>query len=294
MLLSAINVFAETADLTGITTAISSSAIGQPENDIDTIIKENATEERVQEWYNMFKVDMPLTYDTSIYLLEYHVSTEYWSEVSEMSYEGMIEPIKSYPTIYIPLFGEIADTNGILFNRVIGYIKLSYDARDEGYKLRMTMYNLSSDSYKDRETFGFYENIVNYLNRDKVIAQQIFMIKYPSSLTDGQDIIAVIKTSDSTIILDVGDSLRTITLMSEIQTPHPYSITEYSSLRKEVEKEIYRTADGWENNPAGGNVVQNQNDEITNEYLLLICLATLSFAVVITIVITKLYKRSAK
>ncbi len=299
MLLSVINVFAETTDLTGIITSISSPAIGQPEIDINKIIKEKVTEEIVQERYNMFKEDVPekFTYDTAIYLLQYNVSTAYWSEVSEMSYEGMTEPIYKnypYPTIYLPLFGEIADTNGTLFNRVIGYIRLSYDWISKDYRFGMVIYNLISDYYKDMKKTGFYEEIADYLNRNKVIAQQVFMIRYPSSLTDGHETIAVIKTSDSTVILDIGNSLNTVTDEGNSNRALAYSITEYSSLRKEVEKEVYRTADGWENNPAGGNVVQNQNDKITDIYWLLICLAILSFGVVITIVINKLYKRFAK
>lgn len=292
-----INVFAETTNATGLTTAISSSTIGQSKIDINKIIIEKATEEIVQERYNMFTVDKPqkFTFDTAIYLLEYNVSTEYWTKMSEMSYEGMTASIdNSYPTIYIPLFGDIADTNGTLFNRVIGHIKLSYDWGSKDYKLGMTIYNLISEDYKDMKNLWFYEEIADYLNRNKVIAQQVFMIRYPSSLSDGHEKIAVIKTSDRTFILDISNSLNTVTAEKNSNRALPYSITEYSGLRKEVEKEVYRTADGWENNPAGGNAVQNQNDKITNGYWLLICLAILSFGVVITIVINKLYKRIAK
>jgi len=292
-----INVFAETTNATGITTEISSSTIGQSKIDIKDIIIEKATEEIVQERYNMFTVDKPqkFTFDTAIYLLEYNVSTEYWTKVSEMSYDGMTTSIDySYPTIYIPLFGEIADTNGTLFNRVIGHIKLSYDWGSKDYKLGMTIYNLVSEDYKDMKKLWFYEEIADYLNRNKVIAQQVFMIRYPSSLSDGHEKIAVIKTSDRTVILDVSNSLNTATAGKNSNRALSYSIAEYSGLRKEVEKEVYRTAEGWENNPAGGKVVKNQNDKITDRYWILYCLVILSFGVVITIVINKLYKRFAK
>lgn len=231
------------------------------------------SEEVIKERYNILQVaggPENYTVDLSMYLVEYAVSPEYWNNVSELNYKGVTSAIDSrYPTIYVPMFGEIADSSEKVLRRVIGHIKLSYDWILQDYKLGMVLYNLSSESYRDMKEIWFHEEIMDYLTRNKVIPQQIFMIRYPSSLWDMHEKIAVIQTATDTVILDLSNSLQLSE--SEIKTDRApaYSISEYSVLRKEVEKEAYKEAVGWEENPAGGNlgIGPNNEKEYSSSYL---------------------------
>ena len=272
-----INVFAEASPIDETSRAIPSTAIGTPKLDIQSILEEKVTKEIVDERYGMFSVERPqeYTYDTSIYLLEYNVSTEYWDTVSEMTYKGITDALYSdYPTIYVPIFGEIADTKGNLLERVIGHIKLSYDWTADDYKFGMTLYNLTSEDFKDKKNVWFYEKIVDYLNDRKEIAQQVLLIQCPTAESHGSEQIALIQTENNTAILDISNTLRVETDETQTNQSFAYSISEYITLRKNVES--------------------NQNAKPTYDFKLLYWLLILPIGVAAFLIVKKFYKRSAK
>ncbi len=220
-----------------------SRTVKEPKVDIESLINERLTKEIVDERYNMGSLEKPekYMYDTSVYLLEYNVGTDYWNSVTENNYKGLTEAIDySYPTVYIPVFGDIADTNGEFHNRVIGYFKLDYDAFERDYRLSSAFYNLPSNDYKDRKIVGFFEKIQDYLDQNNITSEQVFLIRYPSSLSDDMEKIAVIKTADDTLILDVSGSVNTNADKTAFSEAHSYSISEYRTLRLEAEKELYK------------------------------------------------------
>ena len=272
-----ITVFAETAPMDETPRVISSTAIGTPKFDIQSILEEKVTKECVDESYGASSLERPqeYTYDTSIYLLEYNVSTEYWDTVSEMTYKGMTDALDSgHPTIYVPIFGEIADTKGNMLNRVIGHIKLSYDWTADDYKFRMTLYNLTSEDFKDKKNVWFYETIVDYLNDRKEIAQQVLLIQCPTAESHGSEQIALIQTENNTAILDISNTLRVETDETQTNQSFAYSISEYITLRKNVES--------------------NQNAKPTYDFKLLYWLLILPIGVAAFLIVKKFYKRSAK
>ena len=272
-----ITVFAETAPMDETPRVISSTAIGTPKFDIQSILEEKVTKECVDESYGASSLERPqeYTYDTSIYLLEYNVSTEYWDTVSEMTYKGMTDALDSgHPTIYVPIFGEIADTKGNMLNRVIGHIKLSYDWTADDYKFRMTLYNLTSEDFKDKKNVWFYETIVDYLNDRKEIAQQVLLIQCPTAGSHGSEQIALIQTENNTAILDISNTLRVETDETQTNQSFAYSISEYITLRKNVES--------------------NQNAKPTYDFKLLYWLLILPIGVAVFLIVKKFYKRSAK
>lgn len=249
--------FAESSD------KLLSKPIAAPIIDIETVLNNKVTEQIVEERYEMFPGDKPknYTFDTSVYLLEYDVSTNYWDSVTSLDYKGLTEKIDyKYPTIYIPLFGDIEDSKGNISNRTIGYIKLSYDLIKKDYRFNMVLYNLGSDNYKNRRTVGFYETITDYLSQSKTATQQVFLIRYPSSLTDEHEMVAVIQSKTDVIILDITNSCQVQTEKTSGQ-PTVYSVSEYRTLRMEAEKTVYQTAKEWETNPAGGVANTEQNDK---------------------------------
>lgn len=275
-----------------------SKPIAEPAIDIDAVIQKEMTDAIIKEWYSMFPDMKPEEYtvDTSFYLLEYYVSTDYWDEVTSFDYEGMTAHIDpAYPTIYIPIFGDIADTNGKIHNRAIGYFKLSYEPWiEKDYRLSSAMYNLASDDYKDGNVVGSYEKITDYLVKSKVDTRQVFLIRYPNSLSEEMEQIAVIQTENDTVILDVSNSLHIGTdIMMEATA---YSIAEYREQRMELEKELYQTIGRWEDNPAGGNVLGRQDDDrnLWVEYLPFILGAVAILGGIVILVRMKYRKRSSK
>lgn len=246
--------FAEASDATDFDGIFVSEPIGKPEIDIELLIKNRVTKELVDEIYYTKTTGRlkEYTLDHSIYLLEYPVSTDYWNNVSSMDYKGLTDAIyDSYPNIYIPLFGDVSDSKGKMHNRVIGHVKLTYDWSDKDYRFSMGVYDVSNNDYKDKKTLWISEKISEYLKQNETVAEQVFLIKYPSSVAEHlEKEVAVIKTKDDTIILDITNSLRN----NETGQAIAYNISEYRALRMEIEKEIYQVAvGGWENNPADHN-----------------------------------------
>lgn len=271
-----------------------SKPIAEPAINIEAMISEKVTEARVSEYYG-FTTDTPehYTYDTSVYLLEYSVSTDYWSNVQSLDYRGLTEAIYSaYPTVYIPLFGDIEDSNDVVSQRVIGYIKLRNDGGTNDYVFSMGIYNLPSEDYINKKTRVIYESIADYINQNKVDVQQVFLIRYPNSLSDSLEKIAVIQTDNDTIILDVSNSLHLENDNTTDSLYTAYSIAEYRERRMELEKDLYGPSNGWANNPAGGNVSQNNSKPRILTFLpYIIVILIIILTVVVVFAIRKLRKQ---
>ena len=254
--------------------AFPSNVIDESKVDIPSLISEKVTKEQVDKLYDFYfsKLGLPEIYylDPDIYVLEYYASRSYWSGISEMNYKGLTEnwsTVSAYPTIYIPLIGVISDTQGEPHNRVIGYVKLSYDWINEEYSCSPVLYTYSADNYKDGQSRPF-EALLNYLTQSKTVAEQVFLLRHQNSLSDFTETIAVIKTEDDTVILDISDSLH---LTSSVDDPAvAYTIEEYRMRRLEVEKELYKTVDRWEDVQYGGSGAssnQNQSKNSTEKWV---------------------------
>ena len=253
-----------------------SHPIAEPAISIDEVISNKITDQLISERYEMFTIEKPQNYtiDASIRLFEYNVSTDYWDNLSSLDYKGIIEKIDySYPTIYIPVYGDVADSKGVLSKRVIGHLKLSYDLTKKDYRFNISLYNLADDYFKDKKTMWFFEIIEDYAKESKLPITQVFMIRYPSSLSDQHEKIAVIQADTNVSILDIGNTCHVD--MDEKTNSHSmvYSVEEYRELRQKVEKTIYQTADNWEKNPLGGNVEHVDSIEDSPQHGLLIALA---------------------
>ena len=151
---------------------------------------------------------------------------------------------------------------------------MSYDWTADDYKFRMTLYNLTSEDFKDKKNVWFYEKIVDYLNDRKEIAQQVLLIQCPTAGSHGSEQIALIQTENNTAILDISNTLRVETDETQTNQSFVYSISEYITLRKNVES--------------------NQNAKPTYDFKLLYWLLILPIGVAVFLIVKKFYKRSAK
>lgn len=237
--------------------------IAEPKLDMEAVLNEHITEARVRERYNMSSFVMPkeFTYDKSVYLVEYYVSTDFWESVKTLDYKGLTEAIfTDYPTVYVPLFADVADADGKLCNRQVGFIRLRHDARDDNYMVSSSMFNTTKETFKQKKNDSFYEKIAFYLIENNIKAEQVFLLRYPTSFVPGQETVAVIKTESDAFILDISNSLHLETDTKSSDAIPKYSISEYKPLRLEVEKELYQTVEGWENVNFGGIVYVEQNN----------------------------------
>lgn len=277
---------------------IESHSIGEPMIDVEDIIDRLVTDELVSERYNMFHVEKPehYTFDRSIFILEYYLGMDYWGRVKSFDYKGMTSCIDyRYPTIYIPLFGDIADSQGNLSNRSFGHIKLSYNVVKDEYRFDMVLYNLSQ-AFRDKERMRFYEELTEYLNKTDTNADQVCLLRYVSSLSLNHEVVALIQSEQNTVILDISNSCRIQTDKDTQLSPVAYSIEEYRTLRMKVEKDIYDTAAGWENNPAGGNaaIPENTRDAHNPAVWWISIAGTIGVMIICVVVVKKQRVRKAK
>ena len=219
-----------------------SEPIAELEFDIEELINEQLTESKIESYAkNVKRMDETVvcTYDKSKYLLEYTVSKEFWNNVTSFDYQCLTENAGSdYPTIYVPFFGDIADSEGNISNREIGYVKLSYNWIEKKYRSNSVILNLPSQAFKDKIQVGFYEKITDYIEQNNINATQAFLIRYPYSHSGSHEMIAVIQTEEDTIILDMYD---TCCLTMDMDDPTiAYSVEEYRALRLEAEKTLYK------------------------------------------------------
>lgn len=253
----------ETSETSNSLPRLPSKFIAEPKIDIEAVIKDKVTEERVNERYDVSFLDMPekFTYDTSTYLVEYSVDTDYWDNVKTLDYKGLTEAIyPSYPTIYIPIWADVSDPNGSISARVVAYIQLYHDVLD-GYRFSLQVHNIATPEYFDKSVVDYYEDLLFYLEESNTDAKQVFLINYPSSLTYRKEKIAIIQTESDSVVLDLFNTLKIDNGNKESDRSLVYSIAEYKPLRQELEKELYQTVSSWEEVRFGGDVNDQPNDE---------------------------------
>jgi hypothetical protein len=129
--------------------------------------------------------------------------------------------------------------------------------KDE-YRFDMVLYNLSQ-AFRDKERMRFYEELTEYLNKTDTNADQVCLLRYVSSLSLNHEVVALIQSEQNTVILDISNSCRIQTDKDTQLSPVAYSIEEYRTRRLEVEKELYKTVDSWENVPSGGSGASSSN-----------------------------------
>jgi hypothetical protein len=215
-----------------------SSAFDPSEEWIEALIQREAPEEKVKRRYSMFSIDKPkeFTYDPSVYILEYNVSANYWKEIESFDYQGLTRGLSgAIPSVYIPLFAEITNLNGKSSERVIGYVKLYYDGFSQGYEFLISLCNTSDDDFKNKITCSFIEEVFDYSEQSRITQQEVFLLRHSTSLTDGQETVAVLHSEAETIIFDMSNSAH-IDVEGDQYLPKAYSIEEFRALRLDAEK----------------------------------------------------------
>mgnify|MGYP004613048903 FL=1 len=255
--------------------------IGEPKINIEKIFEEKLIKERIEKDVNILcrKDNLTnFTYEPSMYLLEYGVSIDFWNN-NISNYYDMIQNIDyNYPTIFVPILSVMTDSHGNASNREIGYIKLYYDCFENDYRHIVGIYNITSDDFTETRPSGFFESVTDYLVENRINAQQVFLIEYPSSLTDGQEVVAVIHSNSDTIMLDISNTCRNNKDWQD--NPRAYSIKDYRTLRVKAEKDIYKHAGGFVDN------VNKNNDNNNSNYKLVKNIILISVAVIAVIAIS--------
>ncbi len=217
-------------------------------SDIDKLISELVSYEKLNELYFVGREadgrPESYTFDPSVYILKYNVSSDYWDNVSSCGYDGLTSELDSEkPTVLIPLYGETENVDGATVERVVGYAKLIYGKR--GYSLAFEGASLDSgeENYSGLRYSNFYEVITEYVAENGIEIKQIILLCHSSSRYFGHDTVAVIKTETEEFILDFSNSSGK-NLSEEngynygiLGKPTAYSIEDFRALRIAHEKE---------------------------------------------------------
>jgi hypothetical protein len=217
--------------------------------DVDKLVSELVSYEKIDELYSvgMDANNRPesYTFDLSVYILKYNVSSDYWDNVSSCGYDGLTSELDSEkPTVLIPLFGEIENADGAMVERVVGYAKLVYGKSE--YSLSFDGASLKSNegNYSGLRYSNFYEVIAEYVAENGIEVKQIILLCHSTSRYFGHDTVAVVKTETEEFILDFSNSSGK-NLSEEngynygiLGKPTAYSIEDFRALRIAHEKEI--------------------------------------------------------
>lgn len=264
---------------------------------VPEIIKETLTDEMIEE--DLSRIDRRYNQekcfvDKDRFILEYNVPTTYWEKVESANYIGLTEQLNDFPSIYVPVLANII-IDGDQITRVIGHYKLYYDFALQQYNTMLSLMNSTSQSFISGENIHFYEIIGDYIEKNSRKANQAIIIRYPDSLNDYMEKIAIVFNDDKEpIILDFCNSLH---LDNYQQKNSYYSINEYKELRMQVEKEIYNNYTSVDNMMSGGRAGTNNNSKtlsnITTIKKIIIVVTVFLFTIfAILILIKSLYRRN--
>ena len=239
---------------------IQSYPVGKTINVLE-IIKETLTDEmleedlaRIDRRYNQEKCFV----DKDRFILEYNVPTTYWENVKSANYKCLTEQLNEYPSIYVPVLANIV-IDDEQSTRVVGHYKLYYDFALQHYATMLSLMNSTSQSFISGDNIHFYEIIGDYIDKNTREANQAIIIRYPDSLNDYMEKIAIVFNDDNDpVILDFSNSLH---LDAYQQKNSYYSVNEYKELRMKVEKEIYNSYTSVDNMMSGGRAGSNNNSK---------------------------------
>ena len=227
-------------------TQIVSKPLSEPAVNIDELLNSERTKAIINDRFtsSFFEYPDDYTYDTSVYLLQYNVSQDYWDNVTSFDYEGLTAGLEQpYPTIHLPVFGSIANSNGLVHKRVIGHLTFSYNPLKKEYTINASYCNPKDPEYTDNNIYHFYEEIRQCVNLSQTPIQQVFLIRYPGSSSPTHETIAVLQTGKDAIILDIGNTCHAGENGQSPTFSLAYSIEDYYSLRKPIEEELYHKND---------------------------------------------------
>ncbi len=234
------------------------------------IIKETLTDEMLEE--DLARIDRRYNQeecfvDKDRFILEYNVSTTYWQDVKSANYNCLTEQLNEYPSIYVPVLANIVIEDEEI-TRVVGHYKIYYDLVLKHYTTMVSFMNSTSQAFISGENTHFYEIIGDYIENNSPEAKQAIIIRYPNSLNDYMEKIAVILNDDNDpVIIDFSNSLH---LESFQQKNCYYSVDEYKELRMNVEKETYNSYTSLDNMMSGGRTGTSNSKTKNNLTIIII------------------------
>ena len=258
------------------------------------IIKDTLTDEmleedfaRIDKRYNQEKCFV----EKDRFILEYNVPTTYWQNVKSANYKCLTEQLNEYPSIYVPVLANIV-TDSEQITRVVGHYKIYYDSTLKHYTTMVSFMNSTSPSFISGENIHFYEIIGNYIDNNTREANQTIIIRYPDSLNDYMEKIAIVFNNDNDpIILDFSNSLH---LEAYQHNNCSYSVDEYKEIRMQVEKKIYNNYSSVDNMMSGGRVDTHNSGNNLNKTSTIKMIIIYSAAFLLTISAILIISRSLR
>lgn len=207
---------------------------------IEKIIEDNATyfQTSVKNLLTHNPQVCPDSYrlDTTLYYLEYHPNDSFLADLSSPSFNGPTDGMfGEHPNIYIPIFGT---TNGK--ERIVGHVKLYYDAIDKTYIYQTSMMNTRSEAFLSGENIHFLEQLDVFQNYDsvsKTLGKTVtggILVRMPYTSSDRGEKVFLVKAGNQWLVHDYTNSAH----LEEGSERAVLTPSEYSELRSAYENSL--------------------------------------------------------
>ena len=227
--------------------------------------------------------------DPSVYIIEYSVRMP--EKVNSLKDGSDIENLafSEHPTVYIPIFGNVADSE-----RVIGHVKIFYNYTDEKYVARSALLNASDDNFVSGKRQHFIEQIGNIEKIQEICSEygirsvtNAILIRNSYAINDFSEKALIINSDGTYYAYDFTDSLHT-----ENNNENMYLLSEYVELRSAYEEKSKQTVN-MEDVSYGALV--NTSDENTSyaKSMIIVGISLLVLCVLICITIYKIKLKKA-
>jgi len=177
--------------------------------------------------------------DTSIYAVEYQVSSSFLSRLSTVSINGLSEDMFSTtPNIYIPIWGTIDGTE-----YMVGHVSIRYNVSLEKYIAYPTILNCRTEGFLNGEYVHFLQEI-DYLNNFNTICkiansevQTAVLIRLPGAVNDFSEKALLLQTANGWAVYDFMNATHS-TQSSERRI---LSVGDFTAQRAEYEAKNFNT-----------------------------------------------------
>ncbi len=181
--------------------------------------------------------------DPSVYIVEYSIRMP--EKANSLNDGSVIENLtfSEHPTVYIPIFGNVADSE-----RVIGHVKIFYNYTKEKYVARSALLNASDDNFVSGKRLHFIEQIGNIERIQEICSEygirsvtNAILIRNSYAINDFSEKALIINSDGTYYAYDFTDSLHT-----EKNNENMYLLSEYVELRSAYEEESKQAATAFD------------------------------------------------
>lgn len=228
--------------------------------------------------------------DPSVYIVEYSIIMP--EKAISLNDGSVIENLtfSEHPTVYIPIFGNVADSE-----RVIGHVKIFYNYTEEKYVARSALLNASDDNFVSGKRLHFIEQIGNIEKIQEICSEygirsvtNAILIRNSYAINDFSEKALIINSDGTYYAYDFTNSLHT-----ENNNENMYLLSEYVEVRSAYEEKSKQTVN-MEDISYGGVINTPDENTFYAKGVIIIGISLLVLCVLICITIYKIKLNKSK